>query len=117
MPNIIDTLEQTKMWYCQDGMPMTLDEMEPSHKSNVLAFLLRRADNLYRHKVWRDAYLLGEDIGHQLPQDPVQWLTATPLMQELARRLNEEGSIEPDSLQIEMTDVDLLNQTGEAHDG
>lgn len=102
MPNIIDTLEQNAMWYCQDGMPIAMGEMEISHMRNVHAFLLRRVETLYRHKIWRDNQR-GMDLdtmNRTITQDPESWLVATPFFQELESRIMRAGSIEPDSLQI-----------------
>jgi hypothetical protein len=114
--SIIDVLEQDAQWLGQDGFPYLISEMEQSHRINVLRFLERRAEQLYRQKAWRDAkdesrYLRDapdevwaaweSQQGRELPQDPIQWLASTPCVRALMAAVLKEGAIPPDLLEIE----------------
>lgn len=103
MPSIIDTLEQTEMWYGQDGLPYKLTEMEQSHRVNVVNFLRRRAGQLQYHS-WRLElhYMRNapDDVadawGRELPNSSEEWLENRPLMQELTRLIKLHDSIQPE---------------------
>jgi hypothetical protein len=108
--SIIDVLEQDQRWLGQDGFPYLISEMEQSHRINVLRFLERRAEQLYRQKAWRDERILAgapDDVwgeyerGRSLPQDPMRWLASTPCVRALMAATLKEGSIPPDLLEIE----------------
>jgi hypothetical protein len=104
--SIIDVLEQDQQWLGQDGFPYLISEMEQSHRINVLRFLERRAEQLYR----RDERILagapddvwGEyDRQRALPQDPMQWLISTPCVRALVAAVLRDGALPPDMLVIE----------------
>jgi hypothetical protein len=108
MPSILNTLEQEEMWYGQDGFPYRIDEMETSHIYNVLAFLRRRAKNLYDRHTW--AEIMSDDFEDcpmseiavpQVPDKPEEWLERKPLIRKFERLLKLRDSIEPDTLSIE----------------
>jgi hypothetical protein len=108
--SIIDVLEQDTRWLGQDGFPYLISEMEQSHRINVLRFLERRAEQLYRQKAWRDERILagapdevwGEyERQRLLPQDPMRWLASTPCVRALMAAALKDGSIPPDLLEIE----------------
>lgn len=113
MPHIIDTLEQTEMWYGQDGRPYRVEDMEQSHRVNVLAFLERRARNLMEHARWREHQLIlrnaPDDVfdayidqsASSIEGNPEDWLNGKPFVQNLRAVIGRHGAIEPDSLQIE----------------
>jgi hypothetical protein len=112
MPSLFDTLEQDEMWYGQDGYPYVVDEMETSHIRNLIGFLQRRADNIYKRHQWHEARLMEsapDDVfdgwmaeqRRAIPSDPLEWLNRRPLMQKLERVLRLRESIEPDSLHLE----------------
>lgn len=101
MPNIIETLQQTEMWYAQDGMPYRLVDMEPSHRFNVLGFLKRRAQNLVGHRNWQDLQSLfgaPDEVFdawmHQIEEPADRWLARQPLVVELERLCRLDGSME-----------------------
>jgi hypothetical protein len=96
MPNIVNTLKQSEFWYAQDGMPYRLADMEPSHRHNVLAFLKRRATDLYAHMLWQASDAVEEDLGAMIAitEDPEEWLSRTILVQELERLIRLDGSVD-----------------------
>lgn len=113
--SIIDVLEQDRRWLGQDGFPYLIEEMEQSHRINVLRFLERRAEQLYRQKAWRDAkedarYLRDapdevwtaweNQQGRELPQDPMEWLKSTPCVRALVSAVLREGAVPADMLEI-----------------
>jgi hypothetical protein len=110
MPRLLETLEQTEMWYGEDSFPYRIEEMETSHIKNVIGFLRRRAVNIYkRHRYLeeRAAIALGEGFDvwnsgpYQIDSNPLEWLNNRPLMQKLEHVLKLRDSIEPDMLQVE----------------
>jgi hypothetical protein len=112
MPNLISILEQDEVWYGQDGFPYYIAEMGTSHIVNVLAFLRRRADNIYERKQWlemRHMENAPEEVWNDwvrqnqnsIPSDPLEWLNNRPLMQRFEQELKLRTAIEPDTLQIE----------------
>lgn len=113
--SIIDVLEQDTRWLGQDGFPYLISEMEQSHRINVLRFLERRAEQLYRQKAFRDAkdearYLRDapDEVwsaweaqqDRALPQDPMEWLKSTPCVKALVTAVLREGAIPQDMLEI-----------------
>lgn len=105
MPSLLQTLEQTEYWYGQDGFPYRLTEMEQSHRINVLAFLRRRARNIYERHQWAELKVMEtapDDVfagweaenERRLNSDPVEWLNSMPLMQELERLVKAEDTID-----------------------
>jgi len=113
MPHIVDTLEQTKMWYGQDGRPYVVEDMEQSHRVNVLNFLERRARALMEHARWREQQLIlrnaPDDVfdayidqcASTIEGNPKDWLASKPFVINLKAVIGRHGAIEPDSLQIE----------------
>jgi hypothetical protein len=109
MPHLLETLEQVEMWYGEDSFPYRIEEMETSHIRNVIGFLMRRAENIYkRHRYLeeRAAIALGIPEGWnegpiRIDSDPTEWLRNRPLIQKLERVLKLRESIEPDMLQVE----------------
>lgn len=110
MPRLLDTLEQEEMWYGEDSFPYRIEEMETGHIKNVIAFLQRRAENIYkRHRYLEEcaAIALGEPFDEwnsgpiRIDSNPLEWLNNRPLLQKLVRTLRLRESIEPDMLQVE----------------
>jgi hypothetical protein len=108
VPSIIDTLNQEVMWYAQDGLPTPLESMDPGHMANLYHYLLRNADRLYQHKIWKEIRdsgsaeeVLAAYTQQQLPPGPEAWIRSTPFFLALYRRMRNHGSINPDSLAIE----------------
>lgn len=112
MPDIFKTLEQETMWYGQDGYPYRIEDMEQSHRINVVNFLRRRAVHMYERKLWREFRQMEgapEDVFDQwmtqnersLPQGPEDWLNSTPLIRALERAIKVYDSIEPDKEALE----------------
>lgn len=97
---ITELLFQDEWWQCQDGMPIRLVEMEPSHRFNTLAWLWRRARVLYRHYLWhtqthatmRALDAAGAD--EAIMEAPEKWLGRQPLIVELVRLVKIDDSID-----------------------
>lgn len=96
------------MWYAQDGLPTPLDSMDPEHMTNLFHYLLRNADRLYQHKIWKDLRdsdsaeeVFAAYTQQQLPPGPEAWIRSTAFFRALHRRMMNHGSINPDSLELE----------------
>lgn len=70
----LNMLEQDRIWETQDGRRMALEEMESSHRRNVLAMLERRLSELYRD--WLGEFLDEGVTFEQLAQ--VGWVSRDP---------------------------------------
>lgn len=95
---ITELLLQTEWWQCQDGMPIRLEDMEPSHRYNTLAWLFRRSRMLYRHYLWHFAGTEIEKLSvrmhNELTQTTDKWLAQQPLVIELVRMIRIDDSME-----------------------
>jgi len=97
---ITELLLQTEWWQCQDGMPIRLEDMEPSHRFNTLAWLLRRSRMLFRHYLWHVACntperaLATAEANDVLMETTERWLSRQPLVIELVRLIKIDDSIE-----------------------
>lgn len=105
MPNIHETLMQDEMWYGQDGLPYHIDQMEQSHRINVVNFLLRRAASLYKQHQWYEFNIMEsapEDVFNEWLRDtmntlndkPEEWLQRTPLMKALDKAIKAHDTID-----------------------
>jgi len=112
MPSIVDTLEQDEWWYAQDGLPVRLADMELEYLENLLAYLRRGADRLWRHRLWAElsplfvrlgygrrdaAQLIAETLdrwSYSLPEPPEAWLERRPLVARLQHLILEYGTLE-----------------------
>lgn len=88
---ISDILAQTIVWRTGDGMPILLTSMAPSHRSHTLAFLRRRAENLYESHLWNAFGDAPDDVFNsmvcgpqQLGEDAASWLERKPFIRALA---------------------------------
>jgi hypothetical protein len=113
MPNFLDTLEQEEWWYGQDGYPYRISEMEQSHRINVLAFLRRRAKNLYDRHQWQEFRFMQdapEEVFTEwmrgISSDPVEWLNKMPLMQALERAVREHDTVDGEVVSHEIVKRD-----------
>jgi hypothetical protein len=108
MPGLLSTLEQTEMWYGQDGFPYKVDEMETSHLRNTIAFLQRRAHNLYERHKWHEHRMFANapdevyneymhEMSRSIESNPVEWLGQRPLIQKMIQlvKLRESVTVEP----------------------
>jgi len=100
MPSIVETLEQEKMWYGQDGRPYLIEEMELSHVVNTLAFLRRRAPDLQRHRAWWDALNQHATQWQGLEDDPAVWLERRPLIKALKYELLLRGTVDGEVVDV-----------------
>jgi hypothetical protein len=96
---ITELMLQDEWWQCQDGMPIRLVEMEPSHRFNTLAWLWRRARVLYRHYLWHmkttaPANALPAVLAYEVSEAPEKWLGRQPLIVELVRLCKLDDSID-----------------------
>jgi hypothetical protein len=90
VPSLLDDLEQTEFWFGQDRRPYRIEDMEQSHRVNVLAFLRRRVDSLATSRLWRE-FVEMEDApddvlkqwSNQLESSPLDWLNSRPLVRAL----------------------------------
>ena len=89
-------LRQDKIWITQDGRRFQVEEMEPGHRANLLAFLRRRAAvlqlmgtvDLVAHVRMPNEDTMAYDsvsdaINREIDMDPGRWLEEQPLMRRL----------------------------------
>lgn len=101
--SIFDYLHQPTWWTPRDAEPITLDEMEPSHRRNLLHYLRARAHSLVGAHIVESIRIIAGFNGdmaiemaehaleaefEQIVTDPVAWLEQTPLVARL-RELTE----------------------------
>jgi hypothetical protein len=91
----LDWLHQDKEWITRDGRRLTLEEMAPEHRANLLAYLRRRAPNLeFLDTLAMLSSPLGaprgqhaqDDVERLLDEqhlDPGAWLESTRLVTRL----------------------------------
>lgn len=128
MPDIIKTLGQTVWWYGQDGFPYRIDQMEQSHRINVVNFLRRRAANLYERYQWRVFRVMQnapEEVFNEwmrecertIASDPVEWLNSTPLMKALEKAICDHDTIDGEVVSNEVVVVPdtSMSPTGRFH--
>lgn len=110
---ITELLLQDEWWQCQDGMPIRLVEMEPSHRFNTLAWLWRRSRMLFRHYLWHlatkdpDRALESARSHSALMEAPEKWLARQPLIVELVRLVKIDDSIDSEVVEGH---VELMEQ-------
>lgn len=92
----MDVLRQDKIWIAKDGRKLRLEEMEPGHRSNLLAYLRRRAPGLHLQNALRLSTMpmpdiesmaydtLSDGINRELDMPPERWLEEQPLVIRLA---------------------------------
>lgn len=102
----LDYLHQNKEWIDRSGKRWKLEDMESSHRSNLLAFLRQRALSL----AFKDTML--EEISPLAPggdmaldamyeaqdwrlQNPKEWLEQTPLVKRLVELVAEDDTYDP----------------------
>lgn len=95
--NTKQLLDQDRVWQTRDGMPIALEEMDPGHRANTLAFLRRRADYLAKAYAYCEAvgvfFDAPDDVfdawmaeNERALRDGAQaWLERRPLVIALAR--------------------------------
>lgn len=100
----LNLIEQDRVWKTSDGRVVLVEELEPRHRSNVLAMLERRAPGLYREWVQEFldegvTYAQLADVG-VVTGDPAtgcrlidthRWFEAQPLIRRL-RQLHAESA-------------------------
>jgi hypothetical protein len=107
--NILEVLEQEEMWYGQDGRPYRIEDMSQAHRLNVLAFLRRRAQELYAHKHWSEAEEIGRTsdgwfVGAlPITENPTNWLNRQPLMASLEAAVRNHNTIDGEVITTEVT--------------
>src|SRR5690625_1036138 len=82
--------EQDEVWLDVVGTPHLLHEMTITYRANGIAHLLKHVEYFYQAKVEQRqiadllaAHQDGQDEQPLLPEDPTEWLEATPLMRRL----------------------------------
>lgn len=105
MPILLETLEQEEMWYGEDGFPYRIEDMEQSHRINVVNFLRRRAENIYLRHQWVEARMMANapddvqdaydaEMRRTLNDKPEEWLMRRPLIQALQRAIARHNTID-----------------------
>lgn len=101
----LNLLEQDQIWVTGDGRRLALEEMELSHRRNVLAMLERRHKELYREWLMEfldDGVALEElarlgwvawdpAIGRYRPAGATTWFERQPLVLRLRATLPQPG--------------------------
>ena len=93
-------LRKTDTWATKDGRTLALENIEPSHRANLLAFLQRRAafakqgveaEYVYGHEPHGEMALedFHSELDHIAWQSPEEWLSDQPLYKRLVS-LEEE---------------------------
>lgn len=100
----ISIFDQDKIWRDIHGYSWKLEEMESSHRSNLIRFLERSAERFHiRWEIWHmfsaPILMYGDFDDSVLPWDPeddpdrpMEWLTETPLYQRLVELEEAEMS-------------------------
>lgn len=90
-PHIV---RQGKVWITRDGRKFFVEEMEPEHRANLLAWLRRRARTLHfcvaglsvsgMPNVDTAAYdMVSDALDREIDMDPEKWLEEQPLVRRL----------------------------------
>lgn len=104
----LDTIEQDVTWITRDGRALKLEDMEPSHRRNVLRMLERRAVGLNQLAFRRyfvfplggaptsdGASMMFEHAMDQfIEQHPSDWLREQPLVRRLRTLVDEDNARE-----------------------
>lgn len=99
--NVFDLLEQDEVWVTQEGETLRLEDMEPRHRRNTLAFLRRRAHELHeRMSLYYitvpaptadiASLMFEREMTEHFEKEPKVWLEEQPLMQRLAALVVED---------------------------
>lgn len=106
--SIFDYLDQSTWWTPRDAEPITLDEMMPSHRANLLRFLRARAHMLGGWHIAESLRILAGFRGEmattmvedaleaefeRIVDDPVAWLEHTPLITRLRELVEAADAI------------------------
>jgi hypothetical protein len=88
----IDPVEllQTRTWTSSSGVVEQLDELTPTHRRNLLAWLERSSDGLRDR--FDEADLTERQRGQVVDADP--WVAGTPVYRRLAELIANESPIE-----------------------
>jgi hypothetical protein len=95
------SLMQDQTWTTQDGETLKLEDMTPSHRRNLLAFLERRARRLLDRYIWNlcsgpepigdAAVALFESMLEAIEvRDPIEWLNETVFVKRLRQLIAED---------------------------
>ena len=95
----LNMLEQDRVWVTQDGRRLPVEQMQRSHRRNVLAMLERKLPELYRD--WLGEFLdegvtyaelaqlgwvdLDPGTGRYRPTGATTWFERQPLVRRLRR--------------------------------
>jgi hypothetical protein len=94
---LLDLLYQDKLWIDGECRTLTLKEMKPAHRRNLIAWLERKAERIKNAYEWslacgpQPSGEMASDAFEQeqaalWEQSGIDWLNETPLMIELRRR-------------------------------
>jgi hypothetical protein len=99
---LLELLDQRVWWRPKDAEPLRLEEMEPSHRAHLLAFLRRNAGRYKRGAEWS---FLGSIGGHHgdmagdmldsimdelLETKPQNWIEQQPLVKRLRKLVKRD---------------------------
>lgn len=106
-------LEQRELWH-RDRTPIRLEEMDDTHRRNLLAWIDRHATKIVRLAWWGAVDYWSTELGRphgdwaydalertseaetdQMNEDPVGWLHDTPFYRRLAELVAADGTPPP----------------------
>lgn len=96
------SLDQTRVWTTRAGITMTLEEMDPGHRCNLMAMMERQAGQFKWRYEWSFGLEVAMHDGGEMAHDAlegelsrientpaVEWMRETPLYRRLVE-LDEE---------------------------
>lgn len=94
---------QDRVWIDQTGKEWRLEEMEPRHRANLIAWMERHAFAFHDRECSRMAlgprpqgdmaqYEFDRSFDELLDTDPLEWLRSTPLYQRLVELDHQEAN-------------------------
>lgn len=98
----LNLIEQDRVWKTREGRVVLVEDLEPRHRTNVLAMLERRAASLHQEWIQEfldegvtyaqlvDAGVVTADPGSNRSIDTQRWFESQPLIRRL-RQLHAEG--------------------------
>lgn len=101
---VLDALDGRAAWPAAGGVFVYPKDMEPSHRKNLLAFLLRNAENCWSSASFDfigGPFPMGDAAADALDHamrvhfdtDPVEWMRAQPMFVELARLVDQDEQV------------------------
>jgi hypothetical protein len=100
-----DLLDQDEYWITADQVRIPLEEMDDSHRRNVLNLLVRRAPYTMKMYYLKESQLMWDapdDVFHQwsaeamqeINDSPEQWIERRPLIKKLRQLVEHDGAVD-----------------------